>query len=121
MLEDPARQTKPPEETMNGVERRTAKRLIMRVPMRVRGTWEAPQNERGVESMNISIRGTYFASEEKFLVGQKIEVQLKMPEVVVSGQKTEWRFTGRVTHVDTLGTYGKSGVGVHFLYYSALG
>jgi len=49
---------------MNGVERRTVKRLIMRVPMRVRGIWEAPQNERGVESMNISIRGTYFASEE---------------------------------------------------------
>jgi hypothetical protein len=72
---------------MNAVERRTVKCLIMRVPMRVRGIWEAPQNERGVESMNISIRGTYFASEKKFLVGEKVEVRLKMPEVVVSGQK----------------------------------
>ena len=98
---------------MNAVERRTVRRLIMRVPMRVRGIWEAPQNERGVESMNISIRGTYFASEEKFLVGEKVEVRLKMPEVVVSGQKMEWRFTGRVTHVDKLGTDGKSGVGVY--------
>jgi len=104
---------------MNGVERRTVKRLIMRVPMQVRGISEVPQNERDVECLNISIRGTYFASEEKFRVGEKIEVRLKMPEVVVSGQKTEWRFTGRVTHVDKLGTNGKSGVGVYFLYYSA--
>jgi PilZ domain len=104
---------------MNGVERRTVKRLIMRVPMRVRGMSEPAQNERGVESLNISIRGTYFVSEEKFQVGEKIEVRLKMPGVVVSGQKTEWRFTGRVTHVDKLGPYGKSGVGVSFLSSSA--
>jgi hypothetical protein len=104
---------------MNWEERRTVKRLIMRVPMRVRGISEVAQNERGVESLNISLRGTYFASQEKFRVGENIEVRLKMPEVVVSGQKTEWRFTGRVTHVDKLGTYGKSGVGVYFLYYSA--
>jgi hypothetical protein len=104
---------------MNGTERRTVKRLIMRVPMRVRGVWESPQNERGVESMNISLQGTYFACDEKFHVGEKIEVRLKMPEVIVSGQKTEWRFTGRVTHVDKLGRDGKSGVGVYFLYYSA--
>lgn len=104
---------------MNGVERRTAKRLIMRVPMRVRGISELLQDEKGVESLNISIRGTCFATEEKFRVGEKIEVRLNMPEVIVSGQKTEWCFTGRVTHVHKLGTNGKCGVGVYFLYYSA--
>jgi hypothetical protein len=104
---------------MTGVERRAAKRLIMRVPMRVRGTWQGPRDERVVNSLNISIRGTYFASEEKFHVGEKINVTLRMPEVVVSGQRTERCFTGRVTHVDKLGTGGKNGVGVHFLYFSA--
>jgi PilZ domain len=104
---------------MNAVDRRTVKRLIMRVPMLVRGISEVAQDERGVESLNLSIRGTCFASEEKFRVGEEIEVRLKMPEEVVSGQKTEWRFTGRVTHVGKLGPYGKSGVGVYFLYYSA--
>jgi hypothetical protein len=104
---------------MQGLERRYAKRLIMRVPMRVRGMSEEPRVEHGVDSLNISIRGAYFATDGKFGVGEKIEVRLKMPEVVVSGQKTEWCFTGRVTHVDPLGTNGKSGVGVHFLYYSA--
>ena len=101
------------------VERRLSKRLIKRLPMRVSATSEVPQQEQSVESMNISLRGTYFATEGQFCVGDKIEVLLKMPEVLVPGQKTEWRFIGRVTHVDRLGKNGRTGVGVHFLYYSA--
>lgn len=106
-------------------ERRQERRLIIRVPMWVRSANGLPQEERGkhteegVESMNISIRGTYFAAEGSFQVGEEIKVRLKMPEVVVPGQKTQWCFTGRVTHVDRLGAHVKSGIGVHFLYYSA--
>jgi DUF1680 family protein len=98
--------------------RRQMKRLIMRVPMWVRGVSYRLQREQRVESLNISIGGAYFATDGKFQVGEKIEVRLKMPEAVVAGQKTEWRFTGRVTHVAQLGAHGKTGVGVHFLYYS---
>jgi hypothetical protein len=116
---NPACQIQHPEEAMNGIERRTVKRLIVRVPMRVRGVWQELQEERAVDSLNISNQGTYFASEEKFRVGEKISVRLKMPEVVVSGQRTEWCFTGRITHVEKLGTGGKNGVGVYFLYHSA--
>jgi DUF1680 family protein len=101
------------------LERRQTKRLIMRVPMWVRGLAEKLQGEQGVESLNISLLGTYFAADSKFQVGDKIEVRLNMPEVVVAGQKTQWCFTGRVTHIDRLGPSGKTGVGVHFLYYSA--
>lgn len=100
--------------------RRRANRLIMRVPMRVRNK-RRPQAEQGVESMNISIRGAYFATEETFRVGEKIQVRLKVPEAVMPGQRTEWCFTGRVVHVDRLGADGKVGVGVHFLYYTAGG
>lgn len=98
--------------------RRAANRLIMRVPMRVR-VKRRPQVEQGVESMNISIRGVYFAAEGAFRVGEKIQVQLKMPEAVMPGQRSEWCFVGRVAHVDQLGNNGKIGVGVHFLYYTA--
>jgi hypothetical protein len=101
------------------LERRQTKRLIMRVPMWVRGVAKKPEREQGVESLNISLLGTYFATDGKFHVGDKVEVRLKMLEVVVSGQKTQWCFTGRVTHVDRLGPNGKTGVRVHFLYYSA--
>lgn len=106
-------------EPMNSEDRRQTKRLIMRVPMWVRGVTEQPQREQGVESLNISLLGTYFAADSKFHVGDKIEVRLKMPEIVFAGQKTQWCFTGRVAHVDRLGPNGKTGVGVHFLYYSA--
>lgn len=106
-------------EPMNYEDRRQTKRLIMRVPMWVRGVTEQPLPEHGVESLNISLLGTYFAADSKFHVGDKIEVRLKMPEIVFAGQKTQWCFTGRVTHVDRLGPNGKTGVGVHFLYYSA--
>lgn len=106
-------------EPMNSEDRRQTKRLIMRVPMWVRSVTEQLQREQGVESLNISLLGTYFAADSKFHVGDKIEVRLKMPEVVFAGQKTQWCFTGRVTHVDRLGPNGKTGVGVHFLYYSA--
>ena len=100
--------------------RRRANRLIMRVPMRVLNK-RTPQVEQGVESMNISIRGAYFATEETFRVGEKVQIRLKVPEAVMPGQKTEWCFTGRVAHVDRLGPNGKVGVGVHFLYYEAGG
>lgn len=100
--------------------RRRANRLIMRVPMRVRNK-RTPKVEQGVESMNISIRGAYFATEETFRVGEKVQIRLKVPEAVMPGQRTEWCFTGRVAHVDRLGPNGKVGVGVHFLYYTAGG
>ena len=101
------------------LERRQTKRLIMRVPMWVRGVTEQPLREQDVESLNISLLGTYFATDSRFHVGDKIEVRLKMPEIIFAGQKTHWCFTGRVTHVDRLGPNGKTGVRVHFLYYSA--
>jgi len=98
--------------------RRQANRLIMRVPMRVRDK-RSPRVEQGVESMNISIRGAYFAAEAGFHVGEKIQIRLMMPEAVMPGQRSEWCFVGRVAHVDKLGSNGKIGVGVHFLYYTA--
>ncbi|HKS80896.1 MAG TPA: hypothetical protein VJR23_05280 [Candidatus Acidoferrales bacterium] len=102
-------------------ERRQTTRLIMRVPMWVQrlARHDSGDDEDGVESLNISIRGAYFATGGKFEEGEKITVRLWMPEQIASGQRTEWCFTGRITHVERLGTTGKNGVGVHFLYYTA--
>lgn len=100
------------------LDRRQAKRLTMRVPVWVRGKRTPPLGQ-GVESMNISIRGTYFVAEGPFRVGEKIHVRFTLPEAVVPGQKTEWCLTGRVEHVNRLVTSGKVGVGVHFLCYTA--
>jgi Tfp pilus assembly protein PilZ len=47
-----------------------------------------------------------------------IQVHLKMPREVVGDDVREWCFTGRVAHVESVGTANdKLGVGVQFLYY----
>ncbi len=101
-------------------DRRYTSRLIMRVPMRVRSLrGEGSQQEYDVESMNISIRGVYFATDAVFQQKEEVEIRLHMPEQLIAGQMTDWCFTGRVAHVQNLGKNGKRGVGVQFLYYSA--
>ncbi len=91
----------------------------MRVPMRIRSLQRAPGQEHTVESMNISIRGVYFATDAIFEQKEELEIRLRMPEQLMAGQMTDWCFTGRVAHVEKLGKNGKRGVGVQFLYYSA--
>jgi hypothetical protein len=89
--------------------------------MLVRSLREGPGQEHHVESMNISIRGVYFATDANFEQKEQVEIRLHMPEQLMAGQITDWCFTGRVSHVHKLGKNGKLGVGVQFLYYSAGG
>lgn len=101
-------------------EQRRAKRLIMRVVMRVKTLDSGAPKEETVECMNISLRGTYFPTALPLKEGSDIEVRLRMPEEVIAGQTHEWTFTARVVHLERLGQFTKkSGAGVHFLYYSA--
>jgi hypothetical protein len=101
-------------------DQRRAKRLIMRVPMRVKVLDPSLRAEEKVDCMNISMRGVYFPTALKLREGSDVEVRLKMPEEIITGQITEWTFTARVVHLESLGGLEKkSGVGVHFLYYSA--
>lgn len=91
----------------------------MRVPMQVRSLKNGSSNELQVESMNISFRGVYFATTTKYELKEELEIKLHMPEQLMPGQMTDWRFTGRVAHVQELGKNGMYGVGVQFLYYTA--
>src|SRR5260221_12742955 len=90
----------------------------MRVPMRIRSLQRAPGQEHTVESMNISIRGVYFATDAIFEQKEELEIRLRMPEQLMAGQMTDWCFTGRVAHGEKTGKNGKRGGGVQFLYYS---
>ena len=91
----------------------------MRVPMQIRSVKRGPQSEQRVESMNISLRGVYFAAKTKFELKEELKIKLHMPEQLMPGQITDWCFTGRVAHVEKLGTNGIYGIGVQFLYYTA--
>ncbi len=102
-------------------ERRTTRRLIMKVPLRFHAVQKNGNNgdsEQSANAMNICSHGVYFATDQKLPKGVLIRVHLKMPREVVGDEVTEWCFTGRVAHVESLGaTNDKLGVGVHFLYY----
>jgi hypothetical protein len=95
---------------MQVLDRRIARRLIMKVPLKFRPVQAPEGSEREAASMNICNQGVYFATDQK--------VHLKLPREVAGDDVAEWRFTGRVAHVETLGPIdGNSGVGVQFLYY----
>ncbi len=102
-----------------GSERRVAPRYIMKVPLRFRPVKAAPHiPEQPADSMNISTRGVYFATDLPVSEGSPVQILLKMPKEVIGGLVSEWRFTGRVVHVDAIPyANGKTGVGVQFLYY----
>lgn len=105
---------------MPGSERRTSRRFIMKVPLRFRLAELSAMAERKAASMNICTHGVYFSTEEKLPEGQLVQVHLKMPREIVGDDVSEWCFTGRVAHVESLGPInGKSGVGVQFIYYEA--
>jgi hypothetical protein len=103
---------------MPASDRRTARRLIMKVPLKFRPLEAPPDSEQEAASMNICNHGVYFATDQKVPEGGMIQVHLKMPREVVGDDVAEWCFTGRVAHVEPLGIASdKSGVGVQFLYY----
>src|SRR5260370_29959413 len=99
-------------------DRRIARRLIMKVPLKFRPVQAPEGSEREAASMNICNQGVYFATDQKVRKGVMIQLHLKLPREVAGDDVAEWRFTGRVAHVETLGPIdGNSGVGVQFLYY----
>jgi hypothetical protein len=99
-------------------ERRSARRLIMKVPLKFRPLQAPADSKQEAASMNICNHGVYFATDQRVPKGVMIQVHLKMPREVVGDGVTEWCFTGRVAHVEPLGAANdKSGVDVQFVYY----
>jgi hypothetical protein len=99
-------------------DRRSARRLIMKVPLKFRPLQNGNEAEQSAAAMNISNHGVYFATDQKLPKGVMIQIHLKMPREVAGNDAAEWCFTGRVAHVESLdNTNGKLGVGVHFIYY----
>src|SRR5438552_16272501 len=79
---------------MPSSERRFARRLIMKVPLRFRPVQTPADPERTAAFMNICNHGVYFATEQSLPQGVMIQVHLKMPREVVGDDVAEWCFTG---------------------------
>ena len=99
-------------------DRRSARRIIKKIQLRFRPLKTPSLPEQPAASLNISTHGIYFATDAEVSEGLLIQVLLKMPHEIAGDGEKEWRFTGRVAHVESLDAANeKSGVGVQFLYY----
>lgn len=100
-------------------DRRSTHRHSLKTALRVR-VWNSALPEYRAESVNVSLRGIYFATKSPLCEGEIVEVLLKMPEEVSGEEPTEWRCTGHVVRVEPFDSpQGKLGVGVQFYCYEA--
>ena len=101
-------------------DRRENPRLDVRVPLRFRPLANPPAGDLRAESVNLSPRGIYFATDYPLRVGSQIEMHMRMPREVSGQPNDDVHFTGRVVHIEPdtfLG--GKAGVGVHIERFEA--
>lgn len=98
-------------------DRRLAGRYDVKKPLRVR-LWKSALPEHPAESVNVSQRGIYFATDWPLRQGETVEVFFDMPEELIGEPASEWRCTGHVVRVEAIdNTDGKYGVGVQFDCY----
>ena len=98
-------------------DRRLAGRYKVKTPLRVR-LWKSAVPEQTAESVNLSQRGIYFATDSLLRKGETVEVYFNMPEEIIGEPTSEWRCTGHVVRTEAIkATGGKLGVGVQFDCY----
>ena len=105
---------------MSQTERRLAERFDLKIPLRVRLAKSAALDHRA-ESLNISTRGIYFATDLPLCTGTPVHLVFEMPEQVTHEPTSEWRCTGHVVHVQSNSSpQGTTCVGVRFDCYEVL-
>jgi hypothetical protein len=105
---------------MTGTERHLAERFDLKIPLRVRLAKSAALDHRA-ESLNISTRGIYFATDLPLCTGTPVHLVFEMPEQVTHEPTSEWRCTGHVVHVQSNSSpQGTTCVGVRFDCYEVL-
>jgi len=98
-------------------DRRLSGRYKVKTPLRVR-LWKSLVPECTAESVNLSQRGIYFATNSALHKGETVEVLFNMPVEIAGEPTSEWRCTGHVVRVEEINTPGgKQGVGVQFDCY----
>jgi Tfp pilus assembly protein PilZ len=97
-------------------DRRKSRRIPVRMPLRIQ-MWRFGVPEQQAECMNVSAGGIFFASASSFHEGDRVEIELRMPEAVM-GKPSTWRCEGRVVRVEALDSRSVIlGVGVEFERY----
>jgi len=98
---------------------RKSLRIPLRIPLRVR-MWRFGVPEQHAECINISAGGIYFATGSSFHEGDRVEIDLRMPEAIV-GSPNLVHCEGRVVRVNAIDSGSRIlGVGVQFDKYQKI-
>lgn len=84
----------------DGADRRVARRFSMSLPMRVLAP-SAPEKALRASTRDVSYRGLFFLSENKFEVGAQIDFVLTLPQKLSSAGEVDIRCHGQVVRVET--------------------
>ena len=104
---------------MSASERRRTRRYKVSIPLRFNA---AAENGHRANSIDVSLSGVCFATHQALRVGQRVELQLRIPKRGTGTTPADRCFTGRVVHVKPNGQgAGSQHVGVQFLYYESNG
>jgi hypothetical protein len=105
---------------MTRTERRLAERFSLKIPLRIRIAKPAALDHTA-ESLNISKRGIYFATDLSLSKGTPVHLVFEMPEEITHKPASEWRCTGHVVRVEPNSSpRGAACVGVRFDCYEVL-
>ncbi len=81
------------------LERRQERRIVVRMPMHVRGTdHQGLRFEELTESENIGRTGAAFATWHNLDLGDNVEISIPLPKQKAEGE-TDFATRGRVVHV----------------------
>lgn len=84
----------------NAVERRTARRFSMMLPVKVRLTSGNGVTEKPGETRDVSFRGLYFLTEADISLGAAIEFVLTLPQQITMAGDVHIRCYARVLRVE---------------------
>lgn len=96
---------------------RQSKRFELPIPLTIRVVDSKSPAIASATCSNVSSRGVYFSTDFPFLVGERVEVSLKMPKEVAEAPERQWVCHGRVVRTDRSTSQANAGVAVEFFYY----
>lgn len=95
-------------------DRRTAPRLEMKLPVKLRPVEGTTPYMISADSVNVSERGLFFSMTGPMKPGTRIELSFTMPPDITGSVAMRVRCLGRVVRVEGDGTpQGRTGVAAH--------
>ena len=82
-------------------ERRSSRRFLMKLPLKVRWTSDASPTEASTETQEVSSRGIYFYLPKDLKNGAPIEIVMTLPHEVTLAGPVKVRCLGHVVRTDS--------------------